>query len=62
LNQFMIPSSIDLSTRPSCVRPIISVLQSGHNDCFFAQHVDKPLDTLCLAKDYFDREAPGDLR
>ena len=42
------------------VRPITgkSVLQSGHNVCFFAQYVDKPLDSFRRAGDYFDREAP----
>jgi hypothetical protein len=37
---------------------VVSVLQSGHNVCSFAQYVEKLLDTLSRAGEYFDREAP----
>jgi hypothetical protein len=34
------------------------VLQYGHNVHFFAQYVEKLLDSFGRAGDYFDRKAP----
>ena len=43
---------------PSPGEILSGVLQSGHNVCSFAQYVEKLLDSLRRAGDYFDREAP----
>src|SRR5258708_4788349 len=37
---------------------IVRVLQSGHNVCSFAQYVEKPLDSLRRAGEYFRPRSP----
>jgi hypothetical protein len=40
--------------RPITGKILSGVLQSGHNVCSFAQYVEKLLDSLRRAVDYFD--------